>query len=373
VGHTLILGPTGAGKSVLLSHMAHSALRYEGAQVYIFDKGYSQYVLTHAVGGKFYDIMGEDDSLSFCPLSHLDLLSEQKWASSWIEKIVSLQGIAMSPSIRGAIDMAIRDTSSSPSKTFSDFYLNLQNDEIKEAIKPFVQIKDGYMSSLLDAKEDGFDKGCFQTFEISNLMGLDPRLSTPVLLYLFHKIQNSLDGRPTYILIDEGWLIMLHETFMNYWIEFLRTIRKNNACVILATQSLSDIVNSPYVNFINESCMTKIFLPNPSAKEMDNRALYQAFGLNERQIEIIADAVRKKHYYITARDVGHRLIDLGLNNLELVFYGAGTSPGEREKVKELMKKYGDTWPAQWLNSKGLNSQAQEWLTIRKGIKKCQYS
>ena len=64
VGHTLILGPTGAGKSVLLSHIANSALRYEGAQVYIFDKGYSQYVLTQAVGGKFYDIMGDDDNLA---------------------------------------------------------------------------------------------------------------------------------------------------------------------------------------------------------------------------------------------------------------------------------------------------------------------
>jgi len=364
VGHTLILGPTGAGKSVLLSHIANSALRYEGAQLYIFDKGYSQYVLTHAVGGEFYDIMGNDDDLSFCPLSDLETLAEQKWASSWIEKIVSLQGVVINPAIRAAIDGAIRDTSKSSSKTLSDFYLNLQNDEIKEALKPFVQIKDGYMSCLLDAKEDGFKKGRFQTFEISNLMGLDNRLSTPVLLYLFHKIQSSLDGRPTFIIIDEGWLIMLHETFMTYWIEFLRTIRKNNACVLLATQSLSDIVNSPYVNFINESCFTKVFLPNPAAREADNRRFYEAFGLNSRQIDIIAEAVRKRHYYVTARDVGHRLIDLGLKSLELAFYGAGTSHQERQKIKEFKKNYGDIWPSKWLDSRGLPKQAQEWLVIK---------
>jgi type IV secretion system protein TrbE len=363
VGHTLILGPTGAGKSVLLSHIANSALRYEGAQIYIFDKGCSQYVLTNAVGGEFYDIMGDDEDLSFCPLSNLEDLSEQKWACGWIERIVSMQGVAMNPAIRAAIERAIRDTSKASSKTMSDLYLNLQNDEIKEALKPFVQIKEGYMSSLLDAKEDGFKKGKFQTFEISNLMGLDNRFSTPVLLYLFHKIQRSLDGSPTFIIIDEGWLIMLHETFMTYWIEFLRTIRKNNACVLLATQSLSDIVNSPYVNFINESCFTKVFLPNPAAKEADNKTFYEAFGLNERQIEIISSAVRKKHYYVTARDVGHRLIDLGLNNIELAFYGAGTTPQERQKVKELKKDYGDSWVAQWLNYKELNTQAQEWLQI----------
>jgi type IV secretion system protein VirB4 len=364
VGHTLILGPTGAGKSVLLSHIANSVLRYEGAQVYIFDKGYSQYVLTHAVGGEFYDIMGDDDDLAFCPLSHLEELAEQKWACGWIERAVSLQGVVMNPAIRAAIEASIRDTSKSPSKTLSDFYLNLQNDEIKEALKPFVQIKEGYMSSLLDAKEDGFKNEKFQTFEISNLMGLDNRLSTPVLLYLFHKIQCSLDGSPTFIIIDEGWLIMLHETFMTYWIEFLRTIRKNNACVLLATQSLSDIVNSPYVNFINESCFTKVFLPNPAAKEADNKRFYEAFGLNERQIEIISSAVRKKHYYVTARDVGHRLIDLGLKNLELAFYGAGTAPQERQKVKEFKKNYGDNWVTKWLESRGLAAQAQEWLEIK---------
>jgi type IV secretion system protein VirB4 len=172
-----------------------------------------------------------------------------------------------------------------------------------------------------------------------------------------------LDGSPTFIIIDEGWLIMLHETFMTYWIEFLRTIRKNNACVLLATQSLSDIVNSPYVNFINESCLTKVFLPNPAAREVDNKKYYEAFGLNERQIEIISSAVRKKHYYVAVRDVGNRLIDLGLNDLELAFFATGADPKERQKVKELKNNYGNNWPAQWLKAKGLKAYAQEWMNM----------
>jgi type IV secretion system protein VirB4 len=184
------------------------------------------------------------------------------------------------------------------------------------------------------------------------------------LLYLFHKIQRALDGRPTYIIIDEGWLIMLHPTFMTYWLEFLRTVRKNNAVVILATQSLSDIANSPYVNQINESCFTKIYLPNPTAREVDNKALYQSFGLNGRQVEIISEAVRKRHYYVNARDVGNRLIDLGLGRLELAFYGAGTMPQERTRVRELMKTYGEFWVAKYLEEKGLEKEAEEWLALK---------
>ena len=364
VGHTLILGPTGAGKSVLISHIANSALRYPEARVFIFDKGFSQFALTHAVEGKFYDIMGDDEDLSFCPLANLADSMEQKWASEWIEKIITLQGVHVTPSIRSAIDQAIRDTSKSTSKTLSDFYLNLQNDEIKEALKQFVQVKEGYMASLLDAREDGFDTQSFQTFEISNLMGLDKRLSTPVLLYMFHKIQRSLDGKPTFIIIDEGWVIMLDETFLNYWVEFLRTVRKSNACVILATQSLADIINSPFVSTINENCFTKIYLPNPTAGESDSRAFYEAFGLNERKIEIIAQAVPKKQYYVTARDAGQRLIDLSLGRLELAFYGAGVSPKDREFIKELKQSYGENWVAHYLESKGLKTEAKEWSLIK---------
>ena len=364
VGHTLILGPTGAGKSVLLSHIANSALRYENAQVYIFDKGFSQYALTQAVGGEFYDIMGEGNDLSFCPLSELEDPSVQQWACNWIEKIVTLQGVKTTPLVRSDIDQAIRDTSKSPNKSLSDFYLNLQNDELKEALKQFVQIKEGYMSSLLDAKEDGFEKGRFQTFEISSLMGLDKRLSTPVLLYLFHKIQRSLDGRPTFVIIDEGWQIMLDDTFMSYWIEFLRTLRKYNACVIMATQSLSDIINSPHVSVLNENCFTKIFLPNPTASESEARGFYEAFGLNERKIQIISEAVPKREYYYVARDIGQRLIDLKLGSLELAFYGYGTQVHERQKIQELKAIHGELWVSKWLELRGLHEESKEWLSIR---------
>ena len=369
VGHTSIYGPTGGGKSVLLSHIANSALRYEAAQIYMFDIGFSQFALTHAVGGQFYDIMGDGNELSFCPLSELSDPSVQQWACDWIEKIVTLQGVKITPLIRSDIDQAIRDTSKSPNKSLSDFYLNLQNDDLKEALKSFVQIKEGYMSSLLDAKEDGFSKGRFQTFEISKLMGVDKRLYTPVLLYLFHKIQRSLDGRPTFVIIDEGWRIMLDETFMSYWIEFLRTLRKFNACVIMATQGLADIVNSPYASVLNENCFTKIFLPNATATEPDSRRYYEAMGLNERQIQIISEAIPKREYYWVARDIGQRLIDLKLGALELAFYGAGTQLHDRQKIKELQAEFGPLWVSKWLEARGLNEQSKEWLSIynsRKG-------
>jgi len=362
VGHTLVLGPTGAGKSVFLSHIANSALRYADAQIFIFDKGYSQFALTQGVGGQFYDILGQNTDLSFCPLGRISEPAEEMWACSWIEKLVQMQGLAMDPKLRADIELAVKETSKSQSKTLSDLYLNLQNPKLKEALGPFVTVTKGNMASLLDAKEDGFKANRWQTFEISHLMNQENRLSTPVLLYLFHQIERSLDGRPTFILIDEGWLIMLHEVFMSFWIEFLRTLRKKNAAVVLATQSLSDITKSKYLDIINESCLSKVFLPNSAALDPSNRKLYESFSLNERQIEIIATAERKRQYYYTAQGLGSRLIDLTLGPAELAFYGVGVTQ-DKNKIIELMQEHGPLWPSFWLEQKGLRNEARQWLKI----------
>src|SRR5260370_14676579 len=79
--------------------------------------------------------------------------------------------------------------------------------------------------------------------------------------------------------------------------EWLRTLRKKNAAVMLATQSLTEEANSPYRNVILESCPTKIYLPNPEARNPNTGELYHRFGLTAPQIEIIADAIPKQHYY----------------------------------------------------------------------------
>ncbi len=369
VGHTLVLGPTGGGKSVLLSHIANSALRYKDAQVFFFDKGYSQFALTHAVGGNFYDILGDESTLAFCPLARIDEPQEQIWASEWVEQLIQLQGIAITPSIRADIDQAIRETSRTPNRTLSDLFLNTQNKVIQEGLSQFVAIKQGFMAGLLDARQDGLRKAAWQSFEISRLMTMDARRTTPVLLYLFHQIQRAMDGRPTFVIIDEGWMIMMNALFMDYWIEFLRTARKNNACIVLATQSLADVVKSGAFSVINESCPTKIFLPNPAANAPDCRSFYEAFGLNERQVEIISQAESKRQYYLTAQNLGERLIDLGLSPLELAFYAVGAAPLDRAAIGRFQADHGERWVAAWLNERGLKEESSAWAqlhAVRKG-------
>ena len=135
-----------------------------------------------------------------------------------------------------------------------------------------------------------------------------------MLAYLFHRIEDRLDGRPTLLIIDEGWLALDDEGFAGQLREWLKTLRKKNASVVFATQSLSDIDGSAIAPAIIESCPTRLFLPNERAIEPQITAIYRRFGLNDRQIEILARATPKRDYYCQSRR-GNRLFELGLERI----------------------------------------------------------
>jgi type IV secretion system protein TrbE len=160
------------------------------------------------------------------------------------------------------------------------------------------------------------------------------------------------------VVLDEAWIMLANELFGAKIEEWLRTLGKKNAAVILATQSLTEVANSPYRDVILESCPTKIYLPNPEAGNPNTGELYHRFGLSPRQIEIIADAIPKRHYYYTS-PLGRRLFDLALEPATLSFVGA-SSKEDILKARGMMREYGHNWPAQWLRSKGLREWAEYW-------------
>lgn len=120
----------------------------------------------------------------------------------WIEAILILNGVKVDAPMRNAIADAIKSMSETHSKTLSEFTVTVQNNVVREALKQYTI--DGNMGHLLDAEEDGLDISDFMTFEIEHLMNMDQKYALPVLLYLFRRIEESLDGRPTLIILDEA-------------------------------------------------------------------------------------------------------------------------------------------------------------------------
>jgi type IV secretion system protein VirB4 len=360
VGHTLVVGPTGAGKSVLLALMALQFRRYPLAQVFAFDFGGSIRAATLAMGGDWHDLGGElteaaETTVSLQPLARIDDPSERSWAAGWIAAILAREGIAITPEVKEHLWSALSSLASAPigERTITGLAVLLQSSELKQALRPYCL--GGAHGRLLDAEMEELGAASAQAFEIEGLVGT--AAAPAVLSYLFHRIGDRLDGRPTLLIIDEGWLALEDEGFAGQLREWLKTLRKKNASVIFATQSLSDIDASAIAPAIIESCPTRLLLPNERAIEPQITAIYRRFGLNDRQIGILARATPKRDYYCQSRR-GNRLFELGFSEVGLALC-ATSSKSDQTLISEILAEHGrEGFLAAWLEARGVGWAAE---------------
>ncbi|MCH4559202.1 conjugal transfer protein TrbE [Mesorhizobium jarvisii] len=355
VGHTLVVGPTGAGKSVLLALMALQFRRYARSQVFAFDFGGSLRAAALAMGGDWHDLGGQitegsEASVSLQPLAHIDDAYERAWAADWIIAILAREGIPVTPDAKEHIWTALTSLSSAPveERTITGLCVLLQANDLKQALRSYCI--GGPHGRLLDSEAEHLGAAAVQAFEIEGLVGTGA--APAVLSYLFHRIGDRLDGRPTLLIIDEGWLALDDEGFAGQLREWLKTLRKKNASVIFATQSLSDIDNSGIAPAIIESCPTRLLLPNERAIEPQITAIYRRFGLNDRQIDILARATPKRDYYCQSRR-GNRLFELGLSEIGLALCAA-SSKSDQALITSVVAEHGRAgFLAAWLRARNV--------------------
>ncbi len=355
VGHTLVVGPTGAGKSVLLALMALQFRRYPTSQVFAFDFGGSIRAAALAMKGDWHDLGGAlsdsaTEPVALQPLAMIDDAAERGWAAEWIAAILAREKIDMTPEAKEHLWSALSSLASAPigERTLTGLSVLLQSHSLKRALQPYCL--GGLFGRLLDAEAERLGSAPVQVFETEGLIGTGA--APAVLAYLFHRIEGQLDGRPTLLLIDEGWLALDDEGFAGRIREWLKTLRKKNASVVFATQSLSDIDGSTIAPAIIESCPTRLFLPNERAIEPQITAIYRRFGLNDRQIEILARATPKRDYYCQSRR-GNRLFELGLEEFALAFTAA-SSKSDQAMIERVLAEHGrDGFVTGWLAARGL--------------------
>ncbi|EIG57979.1 conjugal transfer protein TrbE [Bradyrhizobium sp. WSM1253] len=355
VGHTLVVGPTGAGKSVLLALMALQFRRYPSSQVFAFDFGGSIRATALAMGGDWHDLGGAlsdggDELVALQPLAWIDDPSERGWATEWIGAILAREKIEITPDVKDHLWSALTSLASAPiqERTLTGLSVLLQSNSLKRALQPYCL--GGSSGRLLDAEFERLGESSVQAFETEGLIGTTA--APAVLAYLFHRIGDRLDGRPTLLIVDEGWLALDDDDFAGQLREWLKTLRKKNASVIFATQSLSDIDGSAIAPAIIESCPTRLLLPNERAIEPQITAIYRRFGLNDRQIELLSRATPKRDYYCQSRR-GNRMFELGLGEVALTFTAA-SSKTDQAAIERLLAEHGhDGFVPAWLQHRGV--------------------
>lgn len=358
IGHTLIFGPTGSGKSTLLANLLIGHQRYLSSRTISFDKGRSLYATTLGLGGKHFDIGDVENKLSFAPLSNLDTPVKVAWAENWIETCLMLQGVNITSKHRKVIHEALLIHIQNDGKSITDFRANIQHEEITAALNPYTI--EGPIGYLLDGEVDEFSlENAITTFEMEDLINLGEKNLIPILLYIFHRIENVLDGSPTMLLLDEAWIALSHDVFKAKIKEWLKVLRKANCFVVMATQQLSDAGKSGILDVLQESCPVKILLPNPDAfnkgteNQMGPYDYYKMFGLNDTQIKVIATATQKKEYYYIS-PLGNRLFDMVLGEINLAFTAVADKKSI-SKINELIKQNGSKdFFKNWLDYKNIN-------------------
>ena len=351
VGHTLIVGPTGAGKSVLLAFIAAQFRRYENAQVFAFDKGRSIRAACLGLEGIVYDL-GSKADLSFQPLRDLEAPEDKARAQRWLLGLLAQEGVKVDPPIKEAVWSALTNLAAAPmaERTLTGFSLLVQDRTLRDALKPFTV--EGAYGDLFDAEQEAISFSTFVCFEMEELMRQQSAIA-PALTYLFDRLEERFDGSPTFLLLDEAWLFFDNPMFSARIRDWLKTLRKKNVSVIFATQSLSDVQSSAIAPAIIESCPSRIFLPNPRARESSIHAAYSGFGLNDRQLDIIASMTPKQEYYYQS-PVGNRIFDLRLGDIALAFCGA-SSPQDHRLIDKILSEASDKSFAQkLLAAKGLD-------------------
>ena len=342
VGHQMILGPTGSGKSVLLNIIATQFTRYYNSQVFIFDKGGSFYALTSGVGGNYYSVgsVNDDSGLVFQPLSDIDIMTERVWAQDWVIGLFINEGIDITPELREVVWKALNNLAEVPvsQRTLTGLKSFIQDRLLRRALDNYTL--GGAYGEVLDSDKSIVDDCSWQCFEMEELMAT-PAIVAPVLSYIFHSLEKKFTGRPTLIILDEAWLFLDHPIFSSKIKEWLKTLRKYNVSVIFATQSVSDAIDSPLVSALNESCPSRIFLPNDRASEPTVASGYEKLGLNTRQIQILSNAVPKRQYYFQSYK-GNCLFELGLGPIALSFCASST-PEDKKYVNSLLNKHNDNY------------------------------
>ncbi|MCI6796960.1 MAG: hypothetical protein MR571_03700 [Succinatimonas sp.] len=296
LGNTLVSGPPGSGKSVLLNALILSLMRYSEMKIWAFERGFSLYVLCKKLEGEHVML---DGSVSLSPLRYLEDAEDLSRARNFIRTLCTTSGERLSASAEKCLNdaLALLATKSHEERTLSDLMLLCSgSSELCLALEPHLKRSGG---GILDGNEDPGFKQKLTVFECAALLER-PHESTHVLRHLLGRIRRECekDIHPKAVILDEAWLMLQDETFCHELISWLKTLRKHNTLVVLATQSLADLDLTHCAEAVFDCIKTRIYLPNPDASQAIFKPRYIAAGLNDSQIGSIAQAIPKRDLFI---------------------------------------------------------------------------
>lgn len=288
LGNFTIIGPSGSGKTVVLSFLLAQARKFD-PRIVFFDKDRGAEIFLRAIGGS-YDALRPGHPTGFNPLQLADTAVNRAFLADWTARLVTRPGEDLGPEdlarIKDAVDA---NFDQQPAYRRLRFYAELfRGDRRPDAADLAARLRpwwgDGEHAWLFDNAEDVLDLEARTIgFDMTQILDA-PTLRTPAMMYLFHRVEQRLDGHPSLIVIDEGWKALDDDAFVARIKDWEKTIRKRNGVVGFATQSAQDALESRIASAIIEQAATQIFMANPKAQARD---YCEGFGLTEHEFGLV--------------------------------------------------------------------------------------
>lgn len=347
LGHTFICGPSGSGKTVVQNFML-AQLEKSGAQQVFIDKDRGAEVFVRACGGTYLSLKPGEPT-GFAPFKTLpDTPASRAFLGALVRQLVRPADRPLGVSEEAAIDAAIAALAPLPPAQRSVSALRSllgQRDAGGIGARLDRWRRGGALGWVLDGEADALSlEARFLGFDMTHVLDA-PEVRTPLMMYLFHRLQALVDGRRLVIDIDEFWKALGDEAFRGLAEDGLKTYRKQNAFLVLGTQSLADVLRSPIAHTILEQCATKIFLPNPHAAERD---YVDGFGLTHREFALVREELdASQHRFLVKQGLDSVVVELDLGGLDDALAVLSGRTETVELLDRLRAEHGDD-PAQWM-------------------------
>ena len=345
VGHTMIVGPTGAGKTVLLNFLCAQAQKFR-PKLFFFDKDRGAEIFVRSIGG-IYIIPSASKVSGFNPFQLADTLENRSFLVEFLKALVSTDSKSIPAHEIDRINEAVAGNFKIPKEK-----RRLRN------LAPFMGLmgpgtiagklakwhSNGSHAKLFDNELDLIDLDASRTFgiEMGHILQ-DKEAIGPVLLYLFQRIQNSIRGEPTMIVLDEAWALIDNPVFAPKIKDWLKVLRKLNAMVVFATQSVEDATKSEISDTLIQQTSTQIFLPNLKAT-----TVYRSvFRLSEREFNLVRTTDPSSRFFLVKQDNDGVVAKIDLSGMEEFI---NVLSGRIETVAlldEIMSEVGED-PNDWL-------------------------
>lgn len=349
VGNFTVVGPTGTGKTVVLNFLLAQAQRHEPA-AFFFDRDRGAELFIRAIGG-WYGAFQPGEPSGLNPLQLEDTPANRTFLRDWLAALArNPDGTPLSATDQAVIAEAVAANFDVPPSSrrlshlqtlFRGHELDTQDNSLAARIRPW--FGRGERAWLFDNPQDNLSLGRTQGFDLTFVLD-DPIARVPLLLYLFHRIEQALDGQKALIFIDEGWRALDDPAFEGRLREWLKTIRKKNGLVGFGTQSAEDVVATSIGKTIVEQCRTQLFMPNFKASAA---GYCEGFGLTPHELAVVRELGDTSRCFLIKHDATSVVARLDLGGEDDIL---AILSGREETVllcDAIRAEVGDD-PADWL-------------------------